>query len=420
MVRINSVSIFLLTVIGWSSLSLAAETPRPNILVILSDDMGYSDLGCYGGEINTPNLDALAAGGVRFTQFYNTARCCPTRASLLTGLYPHQAGVGHMMEDRGEQFPGYRGDLKRRVARWPRYSSRPDIASYAVGKWHVTRQASRTEPKHNWPLQRGFDRFYGMVSGAGSFFDPFTLARDNQLISPYADPEYTAADLLLHRCNHRSRGAVPDRHIAAACRTSRSSCTWPSRRLIGPCTHCRKTSPSTEASTRPVMSRFARHGLTRPQHSGLIDPNQPRSLRPNPGTRSRIPTREAACMEVYAAMIDRMDQGIGKVLAELKRSGQFDNTLIFFLQDNGGCAEQMGRKVVKNRPDGERLRNRRYLRCSPTDSASDQRAGADAGRFPGSARAECIPRPGRHLHGLRTWLGDRLQHAVPRVQALGS
>src|SRR4051812_5318890 len=88
----------------------AADTAtRPNIVVILTDDMGFSDIGCYGGEVNTPNLDALAAGGVRFTQFYNTARCCPTRASLLTGLYPHQAGVGHMMDETGK--PGYAGNL---------------------------------------------------------------------------------------------------------------------------------------------------------------------------------------------------------------------------------------------------------------------------------------------------------------------
>src|SRR5512139_2940767 len=86
-----------------------ARPPRPNILLILADDLGWSDLGCYGGEIRTPNLDALARGGLRFTQFYNTARCCPTRASLLTGLYPHQAGVGHMTNDRGPQWPGYRG-----------------------------------------------------------------------------------------------------------------------------------------------------------------------------------------------------------------------------------------------------------------------------------------------------------------------
>jgi arylsulfatase len=163
---------------------------RPNIIVILSGDMGFSDIGCYGGEINTPNLDALAAGGLRFTQFYNTSRCCPTRASLLTGLYPHQAGVGHMMEDRGEKFPGYRGDLNRHCRTIPQVLEQAGYRSYAVGKWHVTRHIRQDGPKHNCPLQRGYARFYGMISGGGSFYDPWTLARDNKLISPYADPEY--------------------------------------------------------------------------------------------------------------------------------------------------------------------------------------------------------------------------------------
>src|SRR5262245_58482837 len=113
MIRTLLVSAALLVMCSPTRGADAPRSPRPNIVIILSDDMGYSDLGCYGGEINTPNLDALAAGGVRFTQFYNTARCCPTRASLLTGLYPHQAGVGHMMDDKGEQFPGYRGNLNR-------------------------------------------------------------------------------------------------------------------------------------------------------------------------------------------------------------------------------------------------------------------------------------------------------------------
>ncbi|MEY4199679.1 MAG: Arylsulfatase, partial [Verrucomicrobiota bacterium] len=90
----------------------AAPAPRPNIIYILSDDMGFSDIGCYGGEIATPNLDALAAGGLRFTQFYNTARCCPTRASLLTGLYPHQAGIGHMVDSK-KGGPGYQNDLNQ-------------------------------------------------------------------------------------------------------------------------------------------------------------------------------------------------------------------------------------------------------------------------------------------------------------------
>src|SRR5262245_50220369 len=114
----------------------AIAADKPNVLIILSDDMGFSDLGCYGGEIRTPNLDALAQGGIRFTQFYNTARCCPTRAALLTGLYPHQAGVGHMMSDRG--YDGYRGNLNRSCVTIAEALNPAGYRSYAVGKWHVT------------------------------------------------------------------------------------------------------------------------------------------------------------------------------------------------------------------------------------------------------------------------------------------
>ncbi|HVL12308.1 MAG TPA: sulfatase-like hydrolase/transferase, partial [Gemmata sp.] len=166
----------------------AADPPRPNVVVILTDDMGFSDLGCYGGEIATPNLDALAAGGVRFTQFYNTARCCPTRASLLTGLYPHQAGVGHMMTD--DSKPGYTGNLNTACRTIPEVLKPAGYRCYAVGKWHVTRHTAADGPKHNWPLGRGFDRYYGTIHGAGSFYDPSSLVRDDTMISPYADPEY--------------------------------------------------------------------------------------------------------------------------------------------------------------------------------------------------------------------------------------
>ena len=163
----------------------AADPPKgPNIVLILSDDMGFSDLGCFGGEIHTPNLDRLAANGLRFTQFYNTARCCPTRASLLTGLYPHQAGVGHMMNDNGEKFPGYRGDLNRSCVTLAEALKPAGYRAYALGKWHVTRHNGPNGPKDNWPLQRGFDRYYGTIHGAGSFFDPSTLTRDNTAISP--------------------------------------------------------------------------------------------------------------------------------------------------------------------------------------------------------------------------------------------
>ena len=171
----------------------AQRAARPNIIIIMSDDMGFSDIGCYGGEINTPNLDALAAGGVRFTQFYNNARCCPTRASLLTGLYSHQAGIGHMMEDRGHD--GYRGDLNRDSVTIAEALRPAGYAAYAVGKWHVTpgQNAARLAQTHNWPLQRGFDRYYGTIHGAGSFYDPSSLVRDNRLITAANDTEYQPA-----------------------------------------------------------------------------------------------------------------------------------------------------------------------------------------------------------------------------------
>src|SRR5687768_3910014 len=152
---------------GCSMIGAGAVPARPNIIVIMADDLGYSDIGCYGSEIRTPNLDKLAAGGLRFTQFYNTARCCPTRASLLTGLYPHQAGVGHMMADLGHD--SYRGDLNSKCRTIAQVLKPAGYRSYAVGKWHVTRHTGTAGQKHNWPLQRGFERFYGMVSGGGSF-----------------------------------------------------------------------------------------------------------------------------------------------------------------------------------------------------------------------------------------------------------
>ncbi len=168
----------------------SAQAARPNIILIMADDMGFSDIGCYGGEIQTPNLDALAADGLRFTQFYNTGRCCPTRASLLSGLYPHQAGIGHMMEDK--KLEGYQGDLSDRCVTIAEAMGLFGYDTYMSGKWHVTKKVKPQgeNDKANWPKQRGFDRFFGTIHGAGSFYDPNSLTRDNTLISPQADPEY--------------------------------------------------------------------------------------------------------------------------------------------------------------------------------------------------------------------------------------
>ena len=160
---------------------------QPNILLIMNDDMGYSDIGCYGGEIHTPNLDRLAANGLRLTQFYNTARCCPTRASLLTGLHPHQASVGHMMDDR--EYEGYRGDLNFRSVTIAEVLKTVGYATYMSGKWHITRHTDADGPKHSWPCQRGFDRFFGIITGAANFWKPQTLTRDNEQITVDEFPE---------------------------------------------------------------------------------------------------------------------------------------------------------------------------------------------------------------------------------------
>ena len=152
-------------------------TDRPNILLIMNDDMGYSDIGCYGGEVQTPNLDRLAAGGLRFTQFYNTAKCCPTRASILTGLHPHQANVGHMVQDL--DLDGYRGDLSDSCVTIAEVLKAAGYATYMSGKWHVTRFMGDDDPKHSWPRQRGFDRYFGIIAGAANYWQPNTLTREN-------------------------------------------------------------------------------------------------------------------------------------------------------------------------------------------------------------------------------------------------
>lgn len=329
-----------------------SKVSRPNIVLILSDDMGFSDIGCYGGEIETPNLDRLAANGLRFTQFYNTARCCPTRASLLTGLYPHQAGVGHMMEDKGEKFPGYRGNLNTNCRTIAEVLHKSGYGCYMAGKWHVTRFEEGKGPKDNWPLQRGFDKYYGMISGAGSFFDPFTLVRGNDRITPMNDREY-------HPEQYYFTDAITDNGVRFVeshlndrpsdpffLYMAYTAAHWPMHALPEDIEKYRgRYSQGYEAI------RDAR--LKKQLELGVVKHDQ---LSPATDSWNEVANkhREEVCMEVYAAMVDRMDQGIGKVIATLERHNQLENTIIFYLQDNGGCAEPNGRNLVKGRLNGPR------------------------------------------------------------------
>jgi len=326
---------------------------RPNIVLIMADDMGFSDIGCYGGEIQTPNLDRLARGGVRFTQFYNTARCCPTRASLLTGLHPHQAGVGHMEGDRGVE--GYRGDLNYRCVTIAEVLKEAGYSTYMSGKWHVTKFLDG--PKFNWPLQRGFDRFYGTIMGAGSFYDPDTLTLDNTRIkAPQGTYYYTDAisdyagqfigDHYKLNTNNPFFIYVPY-----------TAPHWPLHAY--------------EEDIEIYKGRYhAGWDVMRAERQkrliemGIIDYGwklTERDERLPEWEKAPYKKWQARRMEVYAAQVDRMDRGIGQIISALENEGQLENTLILFLSDNGGCAEELtpgwrGRYITRITRDGRPVR----------------------------------------------------------------
>jgi len=315
-----------------------SQNKQPNIVLILNDDMGFSDLGCYGGEIHSPNLDQLASGGLRFTQFYNTARCCPSRASLLTGLHPHQTGVGHMMSDDG--LEGYRGDLNQECVTIADVVRSAGYSTYMSGKWHISRHIGPDGPKHSWPLQRGFDEFYGIITGAANFWKPRTLTRNNEQLDLEDLPEgYFLTDAISDQTvdyiqqHHQTK---PDTSFFTY--VAYTAPHWPLH--------------AHQEDIDKYTGRFDRgwdilreQRLQRMQQMGLIDPSWLLSDR----DQSQPPWEEAEFkewnrrrMEVYAAQIDRMDQGIGRIIKALEETGQLDNTLIMFLADNGGCAEELG------------------------------------------------------------------------------
>lgn len=304
---------------------------RPNILLILNDDMGYSDLGCYGGEVRTPHLDRLAAGGLRFTQFYNTARCCPSRASLLTGLHPHQADVGHMIGD--DDVDGYRGNLSRRAVTIAEALQPAGYRAYMAGKWHVSH--SVTEPG-NWPNDRGFADHYGIITGAGSYFNP-PLRRNGVPVAPAGDHYYftdaISAEAVRQLTGHRAQH--PDQpffHYLAY-----TAPHWPLHARPEDIARYRgRYDQGWDTLRAERLRRMIALGLLKP-HAELTarDPAQP------PWVQAEHKAWQARRMEVYAAQIDRMDQGIGRVIRALDETGQLDNTLILFLADNGGCAEEL-------------------------------------------------------------------------------
>jgi arylsulfatase A-like enzyme len=312
---------------------LQAADDRPNIIVMMADDMGISDIGCYGGEIQTPALDGLAKNGIRFKQFYNTSRCCPTRASLLTGLYPHQAGVGHMMGDRG--LDGYRGNLNQKCRTIAEVLRPAGYKTYLSGKWHVTRHVKPDGPKFNWPLQRGFDRFYGTIHGAGSFYDPNSLTQDNEQIAPDEEPYFYTNAIGNNAVKFITEHSADTPFFLYMAFTAPH---WPMHALPEDIAKYKgRYNKGWDVLREERRKRMIDIGLIKPEWD-MTDRDPAAKAWEDEPMKEWMSRR----MEVYAAMVDNLDQNVAKVIAALKEKKALENTLILFLADNGGCAEEYG------------------------------------------------------------------------------
>jgi arylsulfatase len=308
----------------------ALEESRPNILIVMVDDLGFSDISCYGSEIPTPNIDKLASGGLKYTQFRNAARCCPSRASLMTGLYPHRAGIGHMMNDL--EHEGYRGDLSINSVTIAEVLKSVDYNTYMAGKWHLTRFTGPMDSNYNWPVQRGFDKFYGTLPGYGSQYNPPGLMEDNNYIKPPEEFYYTEA------LTQKSISFLREAHEQQNPFFLYLAYTAPHYPL-----HAKKDAIDKHRGRFAIGWDSLRNmRFNKLKNLGML------------GIETKLPIRDGMSiswedepnkewqesrMEAYAGMIEHVDQGVGEILEALKINGQLDNTIIFFLSDNGGSAE---------------------------------------------------------------------------------
>lgn len=333
--------------------SAAGVERRPNIVLIMADDLGYSDLGCYGGEMETPHLDALAADGLRFTQFYNAARCCPTRAALLTGLYPHQAGVGLMEDNLGR--PAYQGFLNDRCLTIAEALRPAGYRSFAAGKWNVGYQ------RPHWPIDRGFERSFGLLRGAADYFDPRVGPRRNIGLFALDDAPFTSFDDKFYatdaftdyavRYIDEAAGREPFFLYVAYTAPHSPLQAWPDdiARYRG------KFREGWDVLRGRRRRRMIELGLL---GSGVQ--LAPRDVRVPAWSEIDDADFQDLKMAVYAAQVDRMDQGIGRIVAALKRSKVYRDTLILFLSDNGADGESEA--TTKDIPPGAKASSHIYGR----------------------------------------------------------
>ncbi len=322
----------------------AARDGAPNIVIILADDLGYADLGCYGSEIDTPHLDALAARGIRGTNFHVTPMCSPTRAALLTGVEPHRAGLGTVAHvDPG--FPGYASELAPDVMTMAEILR--DEAGYAtmmVGKWHLAKDSDGADgPRHSWPCQRGFDHYYGVIDAFTNMHHPHRLVQDNTQvdIDQYPDDYYFTDD-------------ITDRAISMV-RTAKAA--NPARPFFLYAAHGAVHAPL-QARPEDIAKYQGRYDagwdvlraerFARQQALGVVSPGVELAPRNTERDHDVAPWDDLSAdeqrlfarhMEVYAAMVDRIDQNVGRLVASLAELGELDNTIFVFTSDNGASRE---------------------------------------------------------------------------------
>lgn len=349
--RLCIIAIASIALVSIGVAAFAADT-RPNIVVILADDLGFSDIGCYGSEIQTPNLDRLANEGLRFTQFYNSGRCCPTRASLMTGLHPHQVGIGHMTAPANEPLRvegPYQGFLNDNCVTVAQVLKSAGYHTFMTGKWHLGANS-----KDVWPLQRGFERYFGGIDGAFNYFRPGGaqgMTRDNGR-EKVGEDFYTTDAFTDEACRYITDATEADDRPFFLY-LAYNAPHWPVSPKFADFERYRG---KYTGGWKPLMeARQAKQ-----KELGLFGPEVKASEHEGPEWDTLKPKRRDsldAIMAAYAGCIDSIDQNIGKLYAHLEATGEADNTLILFLSDNGACQEggQLGNgseQVVRNPPPG--------------------------------------------------------------------
>jgi arylsulfatase A-like enzyme len=349
----------------------------PNVVVIVADDLGFSDPGCYGGELRTPALDRLAAEGVRLTQFYNGARCSPSRAALLTGLHPQQVGLGILTND--DRPRGYPGTLTEDCVTMAEILADAGFATGVVGKWHLASDVRRAN--RAWPMRRGFQHFFGTLSGAGSYYDPPTLTRGETSAETDArDPAFFYTDAISDEAVAFVDGRTGDR---------------PRRPFFLYVAYTAPHWPLHEPDDDEIASydgvfdagwddlRAGR--LERMRTAGVLGPEAELSeaelSEADPARPAWAGARDRAWqlrrMQVYAAQVERMDRGIGRILAVLEAESVLDDTLVVFLSDNGASPEEL--PLV----EPERFRMRTDILRHRTRDGAPITIGNHAGLMPG-------------------------------------